>query len=73
MVVTIVQPLSGDWVGFPAQARSVLTKPPLGRRYTRFFGSGGDAAPALSHHALTHYEEWERKIEAWQKPILENR
>ncbi|XP_049651737.1 non-lysosomal glucosylceramidase-like [Accipiter gentilis] len=42
------------------------------RRYTRFFGSGGDAAPALSHHALTHYEEWERKIEAWQKPILEN-
>ncbi|NXX79848.1 GBA2 glucosylceramidase, partial [Urocolius indicus] len=42
------------------------------RRYTRFFGSGGDAAPALSHHALTHYKEWERKIEAWQKPILEN-
>ncbi|KFQ13879.1 Non-lysosomal glucosylceramidase, partial [Leptosomus discolor] len=42
------------------------------RRYTRFFGSRGDAAPALSHHALTHYEEWERKIEAWQKPVLEN-
>ncbi|XP_009463414.1 PREDICTED: non-lysosomal glucosylceramidase [Nipponia nippon] len=42
------------------------------RRYTRAFGSGGDAAPALSHHALTHYKEWERKIEAWQKPILDN-
>ncbi|NXE71625.1 GBA2 glucosylceramidase, partial [Calcarius ornatus] len=42
------------------------------RRYTRFFGSDGDAAPALSHYALTHYEEWERKIEAWQNPILEN-
>ncbi|NXF27060.1 GBA2 glucosylceramidase, partial [Rhodinocichla rosea] len=42
------------------------------RRYTRFFGSKGDAAPALSHYALTHYEEWERKIEAWQNPILEN-
>uniref|UniRef100_A0A8C3E6Y6 Non-lysosomal glucosylceramidase n=3 Tax=Corvus moneduloides TaxID=1196302 RepID=A0A8C3E6Y6_CORMO len=42
------------------------------RRYTRFFGSEGDAAPALSHYALTHYEEWERKIEAWQNPILEN-
>ncbi|XP_010007086.1 PREDICTED: non-lysosomal glucosylceramidase [Chaetura pelagica] len=42
------------------------------RRYTRFFGSRGDAAPALSHHALTHCEEWERKIEAWQKPILED-
>ncbi|XP_052526135.1 non-lysosomal glucosylceramidase [Tympanuchus pallidicinctus] len=42
------------------------------RRYTRFFGSNGDAAPALSHYALTHYKEWERKIEAWQKPILED-
>lgn len=51
----------------------MLTKPSLGRRYTRFFGSEGDAAPALSHYALTHYEEWERKIEAWQNPVLENR
>ncbi|KAM4878822.1 non-lysosomal glucosylceramidase [Sylvia borin] len=42
------------------------------RRYTRFFGSEGKAAPSLSHYALTHYEEWERKIEAWQNPILEN-
>ncbi|RLV63286.1 hypothetical protein DV515_00018424 [Chloebia gouldiae] len=42
------------------------------RRYTRFFGSEGDAAPALSHYALTNYKEWERKIEAWQNPILEN-
>ncbi|NXB44524.1 GBA2 glucosylceramidase, partial [Leucopsar rothschildi] len=42
------------------------------RRYTRFFGSEGDAAPALSHYALTHYEEWERKIEAWQNPNLAN-
>uniref|UniRef100_A0A8B9EG97 Non-lysosomal glucosylceramidase n=1 Tax=Anser cygnoides TaxID=8845 RepID=A0A8B9EG97_ANSCY len=42
------------------------------RRYTRFFGSDGDAAPALSRYALAHYEEWERKIDAWQKPVLEN-
>ncbi|XP_015271182.1 PREDICTED: LOW QUALITY PROTEIN: non-lysosomal glucosylceramidase, partial [Gekko japonicus] len=42
------------------------------RRYTRFFGSDGDACPALSHHLLTHYEGWEEKIEAWQRPILED-
>lgn len=60
-------------VGFPGGAHGVLTKTSLGRRYTRFFGSKGDAAPALSHYALTHYEEWERKIDAWQNPILENR
>ncbi|XP_010218121.1 PREDICTED: non-lysosomal glucosylceramidase [Tinamus guttatus] len=42
------------------------------RRYTRYFSSEGDAAPALSHYALTHYEEWEKKIDVWQKPVLEN-
>ncbi|KAM9262041.1 LOW QUALITY PROTEIN: non-lysosomal glucosylceramidase-like [Morus bassanus] len=42
------------------------------RQYTHFFGSGGVATPALSHYALTRCEEWERKMEAWQKPILDN-
>ncbi|KAM4707217.1 non-lysosomal glucosylceramidase [Discoglossus pictus] len=42
------------------------------RRYTRFFGSQGDAAPELCHYALTHYMEWEQKIEAWQDPVLHN-
>uniref|UniRef100_A0A8D0E4M1 Non-lysosomal glucosylceramidase n=1 Tax=Salvator merianae TaxID=96440 RepID=A0A8D0E4M1_SALMN len=42
------------------------------RRYTRFFGRGGDACPALSHYMFTHYKEWEEKIEAWQRPVLEN-
>lgn len=43
------------------------------RRYTRFFGSGGDAAPALSHYALCHYAAWEEKISAWQNPVLDDR
>ncbi|XP_029439064.1 non-lysosomal glucosylceramidase [Rhinatrema bivittatum] len=43
------------------------------RRYTRFFGSAGDAGPALSLYALTHYKDWEREIDEWQKPILQNR
>ncbi|XP_036407076.1 non-lysosomal glucosylceramidase [Megalops cyprinoides] len=42
------------------------------RRYTRFFGSNGDAAPSLCHYALTHYRDWERRIEAWQGPILQD-
>ncbi|XP_061468542.1 non-lysosomal glucosylceramidase [Rhineura floridana] len=42
------------------------------RRYTRFFGKEGDACPALSQYTLSHYKEWEEKIEAWQGPILEN-
>ncbi|KAJ1212624.1 hypothetical protein NDU88_000279 [Pleurodeles waltl] len=42
------------------------------RRYTRFFSSNGDAGPALSHYALTHYKEWEQKITEWQEPILAN-
>lgn len=43
------------------------------RRYTRFFGPDGDAAPALSHYALSHYADWEEKILAWQSPVLEDR
>ncbi|XP_049629217.1 non-lysosomal glucosylceramidase [Suncus etruscus] len=43
------------------------------RRYTRFFGPGGDAAPALSHYALCHYAAWEEKISAWQNPVLDDR
>ncbi|XP_043543049.1 non-lysosomal glucosylceramidase isoform X3 [Chiloscyllium plagiosum] len=42
------------------------------RWYTRFFGTSGDAAPALSHYSLTHYKQWEQKIDDWQHPILEN-
>lgn len=42
------------------------------RRYTRFFGTKGDAAPSLTHYALTHYRDWERSIEEWQRPILQD-
>lgn len=43
------------------------------RRYTRYFGTKGDASPSLSHYALTHYRQWEKSIEEWQKPILQDR
>ncbi|XP_068611885.1 non-lysosomal glucosylceramidase [Brachionichthys hirsutus] len=40
------------------------------RRYTRYFGTDGNAAPSLGHYALTHYSQWEERIEAWQRPVL---
>ncbi|TNN72037.1 Non-lysosomal glucosylceramidase [Liparis tanakae] len=42
------------------------------RRYARFFGSKGDAAPSLAHYALTHYRRWESSIEEWQRPVLQD-
>ncbi|XP_030017788.1 non-lysosomal glucosylceramidase-like [Sphaeramia orbicularis] len=42
------------------------------RRYTRYFGARGAASPALSHYALTHYRQWEKSIEEWQRPILQD-
>ncbi|XP_056317295.1 non-lysosomal glucosylceramidase [Danio aesculapii] len=43
------------------------------RRYTRYYGTKGDAAPSMSHYALTHYSKWEESIEEWQRPILQDR
>lgn len=40
------------------------------RRYTVFFGTEGNAAAKIARSALLNYGEWEKKIEAWQQPIL---
>jgi len=40
------------------------------RRYTRFYGHDGRAAPALARDAVLRLEDWERTIEAWQEPVL---
>ncbi|KAI4808753.1 hypothetical protein KUCAC02_000799 [Chaenocephalus aceratus] len=42
------------------------------RRYTRYFGTKGDASPSLGHYALTHYRQWEKSIDEWQRPILQD-
>uniref|UniRef100_A0A672RRE4 Non-lysosomal glucosylceramidase n=1 Tax=Sinocyclocheilus grahami TaxID=75366 RepID=A0A672RRE4_SINGR len=41
-------------------------------RYTHYYGTKGDAAPSLSHYALTHYSKWEESIDEWQRPILQD-
>ncbi|CAK7357173.1 unnamed protein product [Dovyalis caffra] len=43
------------------------------RRYTKFYGTLGDAAANIAHDAILGHGLWESQIEAWQKPILEDK
>uniref|UniRef100_A0A7N0V6C7 Non-lysosomal glucosylceramidase n=1 Tax=Kalanchoe fedtschenkoi TaxID=63787 RepID=A0A7N0V6C7_KALFE len=43
------------------------------RRYTRFYGTSLDAAAEVAHDALFEHANWESEIDAWQKPILEDK
>jgi non-lysosomal glucosylceramidase len=42
------------------------------KRYTRFWGAGGDRAVDLAAHALARADSWRARIEAWQAPVLED-
>ena len=42
------------------------------RRYTRWYGREGEAAPRLACDALRDYPEWEKRIAAWQTPVLDD-
>jgi non-lysosomal glucosylceramidase len=41
------------------------------RRYTDFFGSGGNQAAAIAAEALRDWRSWRQQIQAWQQPVLE--
>ncbi|KAJ6715552.1 BILE ACID BETA-GLUCOSIDASE-RELATED [Salix viminalis] len=43
------------------------------RRYTKFYGPHGDAAANIAHDAILGHGHWESQIEAWQRPILEDK
>jgi non-lysosomal glucosylceramidase len=43
------------------------------RRYTKFYGTHGDAAADIAHDAILEHGKWESQIEAWQRPILEDK
>ncbi|KAF7802268.1 non-lysosomal glucosylceramidase isoform X1 [Senna tora] len=43
------------------------------RRYTKFYGNNGDAAADIAHDAILGHSKWEAQIEAWQRPILEDK
>ncbi|MBA0642280.1 hypothetical protein Goklo_026702 [Gossypium klotzschianum] len=42
-------------------------------RYTKFYGTDGDAAANIAHDAILENSNWESLIEAWQRPTLENK
>ena len=41
------------------------------RRYTDFFGSGGQNAWAIASQAVENYARWQTNIQNWQQPILD--
>jgi non-lysosomal glucosylceramidase len=41
------------------------------RRYTDFFGRGGQNAWAIASTALREYQNWRSQIQTWQQPILD--
>ncbi|XP_059653644.1 uncharacterized protein LOC132300536 isoform X1 [Cornus florida] len=43
------------------------------RRYTKFYGTHGDAAANIARDAILEHSHWESQIEAWQRPILEDK
>ncbi|KAK8567784.1 hypothetical protein V6N12_006357 [Hibiscus sabdariffa] len=43
------------------------------RRYTKFYGTNGDAAANIAHDAILEHRHWESMIEAWQRPVLEDK
>ncbi|CAM8914689.1 unnamed protein product [Rhodiola kirilowii] len=43
------------------------------RRYTKFYGTSLDAAADIAHDALFEHANWESEIDAWQRPILEDK
>jgi len=42
------------------------------RRYTRFYGKEGDAAPAIAADALLQWRSWDQQISSWQAPIVDD-
>ncbi|GAB2283921.1 hypothetical protein Dimus_018403 [Dionaea muscipula] len=43
------------------------------KRYTKFYGAHGDAAANIACDAILDHHHWESQIDAWQKPILEDK
>ncbi|XP_026315900.1 non-lysosomal glucosylceramidase isoform X2 [Hyposmocoma kahamanoa] len=42
------------------------------RYYTKYFGSDGIAGTCIAAYALKNYKNWEKQLDDWQDPILNN-
>lgn len=40
------------------------------RYYTKYFSANGESGPKICEYALKHYGNWEKLIDNWQRPIL---
>lgn len=40
------------------------------RYYTKYFNACGDSGAKICEYGLKHYNSWEKAIDNWQKPIL---
>jgi non-lysosomal glucosylceramidase len=75
LAITVEMPPKGvEEVTFALGWDMPLVRSGLGteyhRRYTKFYGVSGNAAPAIARDALINYPSWESEIVAWQNPIL---
>ncbi|BFG19959.1 hypothetical protein CerSpe_062330 [Prunus speciosa] len=43
------------------------------RRYTKFYGTHGDAVANIAHDAILEHHHWESQIESWQRPVLDDK
>ncbi|KAK8638558.1 hypothetical protein V6N13_136977 [Hibiscus sabdariffa] len=43
------------------------------KRYSRYYGTLGDAAAKIANDAIFEHSTWESQIELWQRPILEDK
>lgn len=43
------------------------------KRYTKFYGTDGDAAASLARDAIIEHRNWESQIEDWQSPFLHDK
>ncbi|XVE55016.1 hypothetical protein DITRI_Ditri03aG0127100 [Diplodiscus trichospermus] len=43
------------------------------KRYTKYYGTSGEAAINIARDAISEHSTWESQIESWQRPILEDK
>ena len=43
------------------------------KKYTEFFGATGDKAFAIAGEALEKYKDWEKAIDDWQQPVIQDK
>ncbi|MEA3346569.1 MAG: GH116 family glycosyl hydrolase [Candidatus Auribacterota bacterium] len=43
------------------------------KKYTQYFGRGGDNSAAIAKETLNNYGKWEKEIDDWMRPVINNK